>query len=428
MTQKARSIRRRDFLKATAATTAGFTIIDPRSVRGSQANSAVRLGILGVGGRGTAVGSGFVTNAGVRVTALADLFADQLEAGRAHFDGLQAKAGAGPLAPSQLFRGPDCYKQIADTKDVDVIQISTPPYFHPLHLEAVVGAGKHAYCEKPVAVDVPGAKRVIEIGKRAAGRLSLDVGFQIRKAPPMVELEKRIRQGAIGAHACGEAFYYCPHIDRPAWPNASPDEQHLRNWAWYRDLSGDIVVEQNIHVLDMCNWFLRGHPVKAVASCARKVRTDTGDCKDNFNAVVTYPGDVQVTFGSTQFGSPEFDAGVRLFGADGSSESHYDWRVKIAGKHAWDAGLGDPRGAARENSTPGEARGALDEADAEKQKAFVASITGRSFHNEALQGAESALTAMLIRNAAYSGTPLTWDELLTSAEMYDPKISLARLS
>jgi myo-inositol 2-dehydrogenase/D-chiro-inositol 1-dehydrogenase len=139
MTQKARSIRRRDFLKATAATTAGFTIINPRSVRGSQANSAVRLGILGVGGRGTAVGSGFVTNAGVRVTALADLFADQLEAGRAHFDGLQAKAGAGPLAPSQLFRGPDCYKQIADTKDVDVIQISTPPYFHPLHLEAVSG-------------------------------------------------------------------------------------------------------------------------------------------------------------------------------------------------------------------------------------------------------------------------------------------------
>jgi myo-inositol 2-dehydrogenase/D-chiro-inositol 1-dehydrogenase len=311
---------------------------------------------------------------------------------------------------------------------VDVIQISTPPYFHPLHLEAVVGAGKHAYCEKPVAVDVPGAKRVVEIGKRAAGSLSLDVGFQIRKAPPMVELEKRIRQGAIGAHACGEAFYYCPQIDRPAWPNASPDEQHLRNWAWYRDLSGDIVVEQNIHVLDMCNWFLRGHPVKAVASCARKVRTDTGDCKDNFNAVVTYPGDVQVTFGSTQFGRPEFDAGVRLFGADGSSESHYDWRVKIAGKHAWDAGLGDPRGADRQNSASGETRGALDEADAEKQKAFVASITGRSFHNEALQGAESALTAMLIRNAAYSGTPLTWDELLTSTEVYDPKISLARLS
>ena len=400
MTQKTRPIGRREFLKATAATTAGFTIIAPASVRGSQANSAVRLGILGVGGRGTTVGSGFVTNAGVRVTALADLFADQLEAGRAHFDKLQATTGAGPLASSRLFRGPDCYKQIAQATDLDVIQISTPPYLHPLHLEAVVAAGKHAYCEKPVAVDVPGAKQVIEIGRRAEGRLSLDVGFQIRKAPPMAELEKRIREGAIGAHACGEAFYYCPQIERPPSPNASPDEQRLRNWVWYRDLSGDIVVEQNIHVLDMCNWFLRGHPVKAVATCARKIRTDTGDCKDNFNAVVTYPGDVQITFGSTQFGSPEFDAGVRLFGSAGSSESHYDSRVSIAGKHAWDAGLGAPRSGEPQPPSSDQSRGALDDADSEKQKAFVASITSRHFHNEALQGAESALTAMLIRNAA----------------------------
>ena len=147
-------------------------------------------------------------------------------------------------------------------------------------------------------------------------------------APPMVELAKRIWDGGIGTPAAGEAFYYCAHLDRPEWPNASPDEQRLRNWVWYRDLSGDIVVEQNIHVLDMCNWFLRGHPVKAVATCARKIRQDTGDCKDNFNAVLTYPSDVQITFGSTQFDSPEFDAGVRLFGSDGSSESHYDWRVK----------------------------------------------------------------------------------------------------
>ena len=428
MTQKTRTIGRREFLKATAATTVGFTIVKPQSVRGSQANSAVRLGILGVGGRGTEVGSGFVNNAGVRVTALADLFPDQLETGRKRFDELQGKSGGAPLAGEQLFRGPDCYKRIIESKEVDAIQISTPPYFHPLHLEAVVAAGKHVYCEKPVAVDVPGAKRVIEIGKRAEGKLSLDVGFQIRMAPPMVELAKRIWDGGIGTPAAGAAFYYCAHLDRPERPNASPDEQRLRNWVWYRDLSGDIVVEQNIHVLDMCNWFLRGHPVKAVATCARKIRQDTGDCKDNFNAVVTYPNDVQITFGSTQFDSPEFDAGVRLFGSDGSSESHYDWRVKIAGKHAWDAGLGAPAGGGAQFSASGAFSGALDKADAEKQKAFVASITGHAFHNQAMQGAESALTGMLIRNAAYTGKPLTWDELLASTEVYDPKISLTRLS
>src|SRR5918995_7028648 len=106
MTQKTRPIGRREFLKATAASTAGFTIINPRAVRGSQANSAVRLGILGVGGRGTAVGSGFATNAGVRVTALADLFADQLEAGGGHFYGVQGEKSAAAIGPSPPFCGP----------------------------------------------------------------------------------------------------------------------------------------------------------------------------------------------------------------------------------------------------------------------------------------------------------------------------------
>ena len=147
MTQKTRTIGRREFLTTTAATTVGFTIVKPQSVRGSQANSAVRLGILGVGGRGTAVGSGFVSDAGARVIALADLFDDQLQAGRRHFDELQAKTGIGPLAADQLFRGPDSYKRIIESPDVDAVQITTPPYFHPLHLDAVVAAGKHAYCE-----------------------------------------------------------------------------------------------------------------------------------------------------------------------------------------------------------------------------------------------------------------------------------------
>ena len=199
---------------------------------------------------------------------------------------------------------------------------------------------------------------------------------------------------------------------------------------WYRDLSGDIVVEQNIHVLDMCNWFLRAHPVKAVATCARKMRQDAGDCKDNFNAVVTYPGDVQITFGSTQFDSPEFDAGVRLFGSEGSSESHYDWRVKIAGTAR--VGRGSGRGRCRQRRAVlrrrAAFRGALDEADAEKQKAFVASITGKHLPQSGTAGRRVGADAMLIRNAAYAGTPMTWDELLASTEVYDPKFNLARMS
>ncbi|MGD1103098.1 MAG: Gfo/Idh/MocA family oxidoreductase, partial [Terriglobia bacterium] len=164
---------RREFLGAAAA--ASFMILKPQHVPGTAANSQVRFGILGCGGRGTAVGTGFVENAGARVTALADLFADQLEKGHRHFDDLQQAKGYAPIDASQLFKGPNAYKEIVASKEVDFILITTPPYFHPHHLETVVDAGKHVYCEKPVAVDVPGAHHVISIGGKAQGKISLAV-------------------------------------------------------------------------------------------------------------------------------------------------------------------------------------------------------------------------------------------------------------
>jgi myo-inositol 2-dehydrogenase / D-chiro-inositol 1-dehydrogenase len=419
-------IGRRAFL-GTAATAAGFMMIKPNQVRGTQANTDVRFGILGVGGRGTAVGSGFVENTSARVVALADLFQDQLDKGKQHFDDLQAKHGKSPVDSSLMFHGPNSYEQMADCKEVDFILITTPPYFHQHHLETVVKAGKHVYCEKPIAIDVPGAKHAIRIGEEAQGKLSLDVGFQIRMAPPMVDLAHRIHSGSIGRVACGLAYYYCGHIDRPSWDGASQDEKRLRNWVWDRVLSGDIIVEQNIHVIDMCNWFLEGHPVKAVGTCDRKIRKDFGDCKDNFNLVFTYPNDVEISFGSTQFDDPEFDAAVRLFGADGSTESHYDHRVFISGKNKWDAGLGAPAAKGGEFSVSGTFHGALDNADPQKQMAYIESILSGQFHNQAALGAESALSAMLGRNAAYSGKPLTWEELMKSEEVYDPKLDISKM-
>jgi myo-inositol 2-dehydrogenase/D-chiro-inositol 1-dehydrogenase len=420
-----KQLDRREFLGA--ATAASFMIMQPQLVRGTAANSQVRLGILGCGGRGTAVGSGFVQDAGARVTALADLFGDQLEAARKHFDEIQQAKGYAALDPSQLFKGPNAYKEIAASKEVDFILITTPPYFHPQHLETVVEAGRHVYCEKPVAIDVPGAHHVIRIGEKAQGKLSLDVGFQIRMAPPMVELTRRIHEGALGKVACGLAYYYCGHLDRPEWPNASPVEKRLRNWVWDRALSGDIIVEQNIHVIDMCNWMLGGHPERAMGTGGRKVRTDAGDCWDNFNVVFVYPGEVQISFGSSQFNNPAFDAAVYLFGTEGSSEAHYDWRVNIAGKNKWDAGLG-PAKEGEQFSAAGKFKGSLDQADPEKQKAFVASITSGQFHNQAAQGAESAMCAMLGRMAAYTGRPVTWQQLQKSKEVYEPKIDISKLA
>jgi len=427
MDEKGKSqIGRREFIIGTASA-AGLMILKPALVRGTAANSAVGLGILGCGGRGTAVGSGFVENTPTRVVALADLFDDQLKAATKTFNSLaQAKGHAG-IDSGQLFRGPKACEQLAASKEVDAVLIATPPYFHPQHLEIMVAAGKHIYLEKPVAVDVPGAKRVIQAGDKAGTKLSLAVGFQIRKAPPYVELVRRIHGGALGKIACGLAYYYCPAIDRPDWPNASPVERRLRNWLHDRVLSGDILVEQNIHVIDICNWVLQGHPLKAVGSGGRKVRTDHGNCSDNYNLVFTYPGNVQISFGSTQFDKVAFDAAVRFFGTRGSSESHYDHRVSIAGEEPWDAGLG-PAQSGGEFSAAGTFRGALDQADSEKQKAFIESITSGKFINEAAQGADSALSAMLGRTAAYTGQEVTWEQLIASEEVWDAGIDLNQLA
>src|ERR1700747_696207 len=220
------AVDRRTFLGVTAAATAAM-FVQPGLVHGTKANSAIRVGLLGCGGRGTEDAGNLVDSGGARVVALADLFQDQLDAAHAHFDQVQQAKGYSALSSKQLFVGPHAYEQIAASREVDAIVIATPPYFHPQHLETVVAAGKHVYLEKPVAIDVPGAKRVIEIGKRAQGKLSLDVGFQIRDCPPFVELVRRIHGGALGDLVCAEAYYLIGYIARPAWPSASPAERRL---------------------------------------------------------------------------------------------------------------------------------------------------------------------------------------------------------
>src|SRR5437016_6609951 len=293
-------VDRRKFLGAAAAA-AGMLLIKPELVRGTAANSTVRVALRGCGGRGTEDATNMIDTGGARVVALGDLFQDQLDKARDNFNKIQQDKGYPALDASQLFVGPNAFHQIAASKEVDAIVVATPPYYHPRHLEAVVAGGKHVYLEKPVAVDVPGALKVIEIGKRAQGKLSLDVGFQIRDCPPFVEMVRRIHAGALGKIVCGEAYYLAGYIDRPAWPNASPAERRLRNWLYDRALSGDIIVEQNIHVIDICNWILRGHPLKASATRVRQVRPADGDVYGTYNAIFHYPDGVDATFSSTRF-------------------------------------------------------------------------------------------------------------------------------
>jgi len=258
-------------------------------------------------------------------------------------------------------------------------------------------------------------------GDRAVKRLSLHVGFQLRYAPPLVELVRRTQTGAIGDISAAETFYHTRAINRPDWPEAANDERRVRNWVWDRVLSGDILVEQAIHVVDICNWMLDAHPVKAIGTGGRAPRSDAGDAWSHYDVTLTYPNDIHVSLFHTQFLKGWNDVGQRFFGTKGVSEAHYSGPVRTLGDDPWEW---KPEG---EIPADGKPPAAIQRADPEKHMAFINSIINHKFDNQAAQGAESALSAMLGREAAYAGHEITWDKLLKSHENWDARIDFTRL-
>jgi predicted dehydrogenase len=440
MSEHDNKLDRRRFLNAAGA--AGFMIIKPQLVRGTAANSAVRIGVLGCGKRGTVVATSFADHTHARVVALADLFPDQLEKAKHHFDDVSKKHAYAGVDSKLMFRGPRAFELLANCPEIDVVQISTPDIFHPEHLEAAVDAGKHVYCEKPVAVDVTGCKRVIRIGEKVQNRFSLDIGFQCRHAPPFAELARRVQGGALGKVACGAAYYQSTGAFYPPFPGASPLERRIRTFLWDRFISGDIFLEQSIHLVDLCNWMLGAHPLKAIGTGGRRVKEDAGDCWDHFDVTFTYPDNVHLNLNSFQAGKALSDVSIRLFGAKGVAELHYKGVVGIYGEEPWEwegsVGPASPeRGHANIYSAdadwpPRKAGGispdALEQADAQKEKTFLESITSGRFHNQAAVGAEAALSTILGRQAAYEGREITWYELLASDQTYDAELQRIDLS
>jgi predicted dehydrogenase len=423
-------VNRRQFVEGSVAAS-GLLLLKQQTAFGYDANSAVRLALLGCGSRGTTVATSFANNTSARIVALADLFPDKLEAGKAHFDQIADKLGYARIDPKMMFRGYKAFEEVAASQSIDAVQISTPPWFHVQHLDAAVKTGKHVYCEKPIGVDVAQAKQALEIGKRAQGRVSLDVGFQIRSAPPYVEIVRRIHEGALGKIASISANYNAPGVNYPPLPGVSADELRILRWLWDLALSGDIIVEQNIHVIDICNWILQAHPIKAIATGGRNVTTHAGDMWDNYQVVFTYPENVHLSFSSTQFGPHDwFNVGVNIFGSDGLAEAPYSGPLRIMSENPWT--WVDKSATAQATPAAFAANGAfsdnLAQADREKDRGFIDSITSGSFHNQAAAGVEAALSAMLGRMAGRLGREVTWDELLLHGEKYELNIDMSQFS
>jgi predicted dehydrogenase len=423
-------MNRRGFLKDGAAAATGLLLLKPLTAFGYQANSAIRHGLLGCGNRGTAVADSFSQNTSAQVVALADLFADQLAAGRSHFDQLNQKLGRAPIDSKLLFRGPNAFEQLAASKDVDLIQISTPPFFHVQHLDAAVSAGKHVYCEKPMGIDIRQAGEALKIAQRVKSTQSVDVGFQCRNAPPIAAIAEKIKAGALGTIATVTANYNAPASTEKTRPGASPDEYRLRNWLWDRALSGDILVEQNIHIIDLCNWILGARPLKATATGGRSILKHAGDCWDNYQVDFTYPGDVHLSFSSTQFGDyGGFDAGLKFYGSSGMAAVPYSGPMQIVGAQAWawqDAAASTTGGG--KFAANGAFQDNLAFADRDKERTFIESITSGQSHNQIAAGVETALSCMLGRMAGYQHREVTWEDLLSQGETYQLGMNISQFA
>jgi myo-inositol 2-dehydrogenase/D-chiro-inositol 1-dehydrogenase len=262
--------------------------------------------------------------------------------------------------------------------------------------------------------------RALEIAKRVDGKVSIDVGFQIRSAPPFVEIVQRIHAGDLGKIASITAHYNAPASSYPDRSGVPADERRLRDWLWDRTLSGDILLEQNIHVIDICNWIMGTHPTKAVGRSSRMVVQNFGNTSDNYQVIFTYPGGVEFSFSSTQFGTNGFfDVAERIFGATGVADAPYSGPLQISGQKPW-TWVDD----APAKSAPGKfaANGAFTDnlrlADTMKDRGFIESITSGKFHNQIADGVSSARSCMLGRKAAETGQEETWAGLQQNSEVY----------
>jgi myo-inositol 2-dehydrogenase / D-chiro-inositol 1-dehydrogenase len=422
-------MNRRKFI-GTSAAAAGLMILKSKTAFGYEANSAVRYALLGCGNRGTTVATSFAKNTDARIVALADIFPDKLATAKTHFDQVNASLGHPAIDPKLMFRGHTAFQQLAASPDVDAIQISTPPFFHVEHLDGIVSAGKHAYCEKPVGVDIAQTVRALEIAKRVDGKVSIDVGFQIRSAPPFAEIVKRIHEGEIGKIASISAHYNSPASSYPDRSGMSADERRLRNWLWDRTLSGDILLEQNIHVIDVCNWIMGAHPVSAVGRCSRMVVQNFGNTSDNYQVIFTYPNGAELSFSSTQFGTNGFfDVAERVFGSTGVADAPYSGPLQISGLKPW-TWVDDVPAA----NTPGKfaADGAFTNnlrlADTMKDRGFIESITSGRFHNQIADGVSTARSCMLGRKAAETRQEVTWEALQQNSEVYSLGMDIAQFN
>jgi myo-inositol 2-dehydrogenase / D-chiro-inositol 1-dehydrogenase len=412
MTDEIRGVSRRAFVQTTAAAAAAVAVSGVR-ISGSD---TIRVGVVGCGGRGTGAARDCVLGAeGVEIVALGDLVPDRLEQCRTQLATLAAANAAFgaryKVTGERCFSGFDAYEKVL-ASGIDLVILATPPGFRPAHLAAAVAAGKHIFTEKPVAVDAAGIRSVLATCERArAANLAIVAGTQRRHQADYLATIARLHDGAIGDIVGGQVFWNQGALwSREPAPEWSDTEWQIRNWLYFTWLSGDHIVEQHVHNIDVANWVLQSHPVKATGVGGRQARTAPrfGHIYDHFAVDFEYPGGAHVLSMCRQMQGTRGKIGEQFAGTKGTSDAC----TRITGARPWT--YEKP-----ERMVTGYVQEHTD---------LVASIRAGRPINELRQVAESTLTAIMGREAAYTGQEVTWDEMLhAEQDLRPPQVAFGPL-
>ncbi len=418
MADQSTEITRRALLRNVAAAGSAFTIVSPHLVRGA-GKEKLRAGIVGCGGRGTQAVVDLLTgNENVELVAMADVFEDHLEDALKNLrdpkfvslhkgitverNGQPKEMSAEDLAasivpriqvdPEHHFVGFDAYRKLIGS-DIDIVMLTTPPGYRPIHFEAAVEAGKHVFTEKPIATDATGARRFLAAGQKAAAKkLTVMSGAQRHEDRPYAETVKRVHDGEIGEIVALQSQY----LSGPVFHAQARDakwgdmEWEHRNWYSFLWLCGDQIVEQHFHNIDFMNWVMGTHPVSVIASGGAAWRPRAalyGNIYDHMHSDFTYANGVHLSSHCRQYPRGSYNKVSDLIvGAKGRSTG-LDLGTKGINPYV------------------------------QEHINMVDSILGRGpYVNQSVPIAESTLTCIMARESAYSGIEITWEQILNSKQ------------
>lgn len=397
------SANRREFMKTTALAGGALATGALALPSGAYAagNDVIRVGLIGCGGRGSgAARQALLADKNVKLTAMGDVFEDRLNLSLNSLLQEEDVAHKIDVSKEQRFIGFDAYEKVLAT-DVDVVLLTTPPHFRPMHLKAAIAAGKHVFAEKPVAVDAPGVRSVLETCTEAKRKqLSVVSGLCLRYDAGFRETVGRIHDGAIGEVHTMQANDYRGSIwTKPRQPDWTDMHWQMRNWYYFTWLSGDFNVEQHVHYLDVCAWVLNGYPTKAVGMGGRQVRTDAiyGNIYDHHSVTYEYENGNRIFSNCRQQTGCKNSSTSFAQGSKGRAEVS-ERRLEIMTDSTW-----KHRGKVKNMY------------EVEHDELFAGIRQGQPLNNGEYM-AKSTLLAIMGRMATYTGKEVTWEQALNSKQ------------